>query len=270
MRPSRRTVTQLALAVLAIDGSTAPQRPGAIDLTYLANEGFLIGGGGKKILVDALLREGIPKYYLRPSPATLSRMETATSPFDGIDLVLATHYHRDHFDAGSVAAHLRANPKATFVSVHQAADLVTAAFPAGARERSRILATTPDRNQSASLAVSDIPVKVIRLMHGNFQNTGFLVAVAGKKILHLGDSDAEVSNFDAFDLEKEQIDLALIPYWYFLDAEGKRVVRDHIRARRVVAIHIGIEGRVARDLAGIRKEFPDVILATEPGQRWTF
>ena len=98
----------------------------------------------------------------------------------------------------------------------------------------------------------------------------FLFAVAGKKILHLGDSDAEVSNYDAYDLEKETIDIALIPYWYFLNEEGKRVVRDHIRARKVIAIHIGTEERMRRDIEKIRSEFPGIDLATKPGERWTF
>lgn len=92
--------------------SVSAQSSGPIELTYIANEGFLITGGGKKVLVDALLREGIPESYLRPAPETLKKMEASQPPFDGVDLVLATHFHRDHFNAGSVAAHLRANPRA--------------------------------------------------------------------------------------------------------------------------------------------------------------
>lgn len=244
-----------------------------VELTYIANEGFLIAGGGKKVLVDALLREGIPQDYARPDPNTLRKMESAEPPFDHVDLALATHFHRDHFNAASVAAHLRANPQVTFVSVHQAADLVAKEFAPGAREFARILSTTPDPQQKRHLTVNGIPLNVIRLRHGKFENTGFLLTLAGKKILHLGDSDGDVANFDVFDLEKEQIDVALVPYWYFLSTEGKRVVREHIRARNVIAIHVAIEkpdGEAKRDVAAIRREFPDVIIATEPGKRWIF
>ena len=69
---------------------------------------------------------------------------------------------------------------------------------------------------------------------------------------------------------QETIDIALIPYWYFLNEEGKRVVRDHIRARKVIAIHIGTEERTRRDIEKIRSEFPGIDLATKPGERWTF
>lgn len=258
------------ILVAAALASLSAQSPGPIELTYIANEGFLIVGGGKKVLVDALLREGIPESYLRPAPETLKKMEASQPPFDAVDLVLATHFHRDHFDATSVAAHLRANPRAKFISVHEATELVHKAFPAGARESARIVSTTPEFGRKISLTFADVPVQVIRLRHGRFQNTGFLITLAGKKILHLGDSDGDVSNFDTFDLEKEKIDVALVPYWYFLSGEGKRVVREQIDARNVFAIHVGIEENVGRDLSQIRREFPGVIIATEPGRRWTF
>lgn len=271
MRTSRFAFA-IFILVAAAWASLSAQPRSPIELIYIANEGFLMTGGGKKILVDALLRQGIPEDYLRPAPETLRKMEAAQPPFD-VDLVLATHFHRDHFDAGSVATHLRANPRANFVSVHEAAELVHKEFPAAARESARILSTTPEYGRKIALTVADIPVQVIRLRHGRFQNTGFLITLAGKKVLHLGDSDAEVSNFDAFDLEKEKVEVALIPYWYFLDKEGKRVLREQIAARQVIAIHVGVDkpdGETKRDVAQIRREFPDVIIATEPGKRWTF
>ena len=268
-----KTPLRLMLAVLlagALYATAAAQTPERVELTYIANEGFLVTGAHKKVLVDALLREGIPKYYERPSPETRQKMESAQHPFHNVNLVLATHFHRDHFDAGSVAAHLRANPQATFVSVHEATELVHKEFAASAPENARIRTTTPEYGHKVALTISEIPLQVIRLRHGKFQNTGFLFTVAGKKILHLGDSDGEVSNFDVFDLEKEQIDVALVPYWYFLSAEGKRVVQEHIRARNVIAFHVSLDDDGKRDTERIRREFPAVIIATQPGARWTF
>ncbi len=269
---SNRLLGILLCLATAFDSAAAQAKQG-VELTYIANEGFLITGGGKKILVDALLRQGIPEYYLRPDVQTLKKLEGAHPPYDAVDLVLATHFHRDHFDAGSVAAHLRANPKATFVSVHQAADLVAQQFPPGAREAARVLSTTPAYNQKTRLTVAGIPIEAVRLRHGQFENTGFLITLAGKTILHVGDADAEVVNFAAFGLGKQKIDVALIPYWYFLSDEGKRVVRERISAAKLIAIHIDIEkpdGELRRSLAQIRGEFPAVILATRAGERWTF
>ena len=271
--PALRFVSVSWLLIAIGFGFAAAQPSGKVELTYIANEGFLITGGGKKVLVDALLREGIPQDYPRPAPETLQKMESAQAPFDRVDLVLATHFHRDHFNAASVAAHLKANPQATFVSVHQAADLVAKEFAPGAREFARILSTTPDFRQKRRLTVNDIPLEAIRLPHGNFENTGFLITLAGKKILHLGDSNGAVANFDVFDLQKEQIDVALIPYWYFLSAEGKRVVREHIGARQIIAIHLSIEkpdGELRREVESIRREFPSIIIAIEPGRHWSF
>lgn len=258
----------LAALFIAASGMTfGAQSTGELEITYIANEGFLIAGGGKKVLIDALLREGIPESYLRPVPETLTKMESAQPPFDGVDVVLATHFHRDHFDAGSVAGHLKANPRAVFISVHEATSLV---FKDVAVEARRVLTALPEYGRRISLTPSGISIQAIRLRHRRFENTGFLITLAGKKVLHLGDSEDTASNFDAFDLEKENIDIGLIPYWFFLSEEGKQVVRGHINARKLIAIHVGIDDGVRRDIEKIRREFPEVAIALKSGERWIF
>lgn len=281
MNRLRFIATLTILAIIATAVCVAQER-GAVELTYIANQGFLIQGAGKRILVDALFRDDIG--YAPPAAETLRQLEGAAAPFDELTIVLATHFHRDHFSAASVAAHLRRNPKATFVSVRQATDLLAKEWPAGSQESARILSSTPAPNQKARVTVDGVPIDVMRLKHGNWENTAFLIHLGGKKILHLGDSDGEISNFDAFDLEKEQIDVAMVPYWYFLYDEGMQVLREHIRARQVIAFHIpadtSTDARVAAHMtksggqtgirAKIQAALPGAIAATDPGRRWTF
>jgi L-ascorbate metabolism protein UlaG (beta-lactamase superfamily) len=37
-----------------------------VQATYVGNEGFLISGNGRKILIDSLYREGVPGYVVIP------------------------------------------------------------------------------------------------------------------------------------------------------------------------------------------------------------
>ncbi len=271
----------LAIFVALIHGGAAPAN-GPLHVTYIANEGVLLEGGGKKVVIDAMFRR-LAGY---PYPAAEQRadMEAARDAFARVDLVLATHVHADHFDAGVVGAHLAANPRAAFVAVQQVTDALAKGYRDFSRWAARVQQVTPTLGASISLPVSDVPLQVLRLSHGDTMNAGFLLDLGGAKVLHLGDADGTVANFDAFDLQSAGIDVALAPYWYALDAEGRRVIREHIAPKRVVFFHIaednpddpqlrehmqqmgGRTGLVAR----IKKEFPNAVFLLTPLSRFTF
>lgn len=125
--------------------SIVPVKSGTLEVTYLANEGFMIAGGGKKILIDALFREGVGGYAVL-STATRALLEQACSPFDGVEAVFATHFHADHFDAEAVLAHLKNNPQAFFFSTNQAADKLRATGQFDA-VKTRLVATLPKEGE---------------------------------------------------------------------------------------------------------------------------
>ncbi len=84
------------LCLVALTVLVASPLPAELEITYVANEGFLLAGGGKKVLIDALFDGGIAGYPTIPDELRPS-LEQARPPFDGVDLVLATHFHGDHF-----------------------------------------------------------------------------------------------------------------------------------------------------------------------------
>ena len=166
-------------------------------ITYLANEGVLIQAWGKKVVMDGMFRHLAG--YQRPSDAMRSDMQDALGLFAGVDLVLATHHHADHFDARVVGWHPAANPKATFVAVKQVTESLAKGHMGYEQIAPRVLEVTPDFGQRKDLRVADINLSVIRLRHGNTMNVAFLLTVGcgktlhltvgGRKILHLGDSE---------------------------------------------------------------------------------
>jgi L-ascorbate metabolism protein UlaG (beta-lactamase superfamily) len=246
-------------------------------IVYVANEGIVVNTPlQKKVVIDGMFRH-LPGYP-RPSEAVRNQMENALGPFAGVDLVLATHSHADHFDPKVVGWHLSANPTATFVAGRQVTEALAKNFQSAGQFASRVLEVTPDFGQRKDLRVVDIDLSVLRLRHGSTMNTGYLLDLGVFKILHVGDADGEVSNFDPYDLQKEGINIALVPYWYALDEESRRVIREHIAPKQVIFFHIpednpdddylrkhmqevgGRAGLVAR----IKKDFPQALFLLTP------
>jgi len=71
-----------------------------LSVQYLGNEGFLVRAGDDAVILDGLVRGGIPPYVRLPDAARAG-LEAAEPPFDDIDVALASHFHSDHFDDGS-------------------------------------------------------------------------------------------------------------------------------------------------------------------------
>ena len=86
-----------------------------LELTFLANEGFLIRSGETKVLIDAFVEKPVSVYAALP-PEVRERMLACEAPFDGIDLALATHAHPDHFQASLACRFLSKATDCLFVS----------------------------------------------------------------------------------------------------------------------------------------------------------
>ncbi len=240
------------------------QQPGSLEITYIANEGVLISSGDKQVLIDGLHREYKPDYAFLPA-AEREKIETAKAPFDKIDLILVSHLHLDHFHPESVGLHLKHNPKATLVSSQQVVDEVEKKSKDYQAIKARVMSATPPVRERVAMKVSGIDFEVLGLSHGTgrfqwIQNLGHIVKLGGKKLLHVGDADTAVENFEKFNLDEEGIDIAFVPFW-FLQGDGQRVISEHIKPKRIIAVHISPANAesVAKE---IKQGFPDVVAFT--------
>lgn len=258
-----------------------PAPAGGLEITYVGNEGFLIASGETKVLVDALYRQGVAGYLVHP-PALREKLESAAPPFDGVDIVLATHFHADHFDAGAVAAHLEASPGALFVSTPQAVEKMRAGsgWP-GIRDRVR--ETFPPVGDRFMVTHGGATVTAVNLHHGRgrpIQNLGFIIEVGGRRLLHMGDTQASREDLAPHRLEDSGIDICLIPYWYLTDGSLREAAMREVRPRTVVPIHIpaadapasyfGEPGALEGLLAAIDEAHPGAVIFREPLERRTF
>ena len=239
----RALATVLFLALLGLAVRQQPARAELeLELVYLANEGFLVRVGEHELLIDAFVNEPYAGYASVPAELQAA-MLAGKPPFDGVKLALASHYHRDHFQAQGAAEFLRAHPETRFLSSPQVVDALTAELgedPA----TGRIEALLPEPGQKTEATEKETRIELIRLPHSGgartafVENLGHVLELGGARILHVGDADALDPAVDGYDLEKRALDVAFVPYWWLGDAAGVALARKLTGAKHLVAVHV--------------------------------
>lgn len=267
-----------AVLTLAVSGLTGSRWQGpqgdasqALSITYVANEGVLLSAAGRHVLIDGLFRyyrDGFPL----PHDSTREALERATTPFDGVDVVLVTHRHGDHFHPAAVASHLLANPRATLLTSRQVIDSLRGSLPPNHDLERRMLARTLVPFRVSREEVAGIGITMLGLPHGGPQRAivehlGFVVELGGRRILHVGDADISEDTFRPFRLDTARIDVAMVPVWMATSAEGRRVIDRWIKPRQVIVFHMP-----AGDLEGaaVRQALPTAIVFTQSLDRRSF
>jgi len=268
---------------LVISSTSAAEN--AAKAHYIANEGFLIEVGAKKVLIDALFDNQSITWCHVPDEMTLRKMENAEAPFDGVDLILVTHAHPDHFSPHSVIRRLRNDPAAVVIGPPQ---MVAALGAAGATEQEleeRIVEVDLELFDSIALDVAGIGVRAYRLKHSeymiedpttgeeidrhrNVENLIYLIEVGGKRVLHVGDAvlsqNPELFNDGVF----EKVDLDVVFLEYFDSSEETRAILDRwMNIDRTVFMHLPAQ---ADEIETISQEleltFPNRVIFDAPLQ----
>jgi L-ascorbate metabolism protein UlaG (beta-lactamase superfamily) len=249
------------------DFSSAAKEPAKArenTVTFVGISGFLVEVDGKKVLID-----GLSNFT---SPAVEQRLLAGEAPFDGLDLVLATHSHGDHFKAATVGRCLQNHPKAAFVAPPDAAGQVTGfpgrVFPVQAGEAKRTL-----------LEVNGIRIQAMPLSHGTpppgvpgIVNLGYLVTIGSVTFFHSGDIDPSRLTPEllrALGLPDERIDFAFVPGFFLAMPEPPPFVTAGIRPRVFIAAHLPPAGQEPLDEAGLRRNFPTAVLFKAEMDSWT-
>jgi L-ascorbate metabolism protein UlaG (beta-lactamase superfamily) len=140
--------------------------------------------------------------------------------------------------------------------------------------RSRVTAATPPWKERRAMKMAGVDFEILGLSHGtgrhaSIQNLGHVIKLGGKKLLHVGDADTGVANFQDFNLDEEGIDIAFIPVWFLLYDEGRTIVREHIKPKQIIAVHIS-PSEAASASEQLKKEFPNAVPFTTLLQKVSF
>jgi Beta-lactamase superfamily domain len=251
--------------ILAAAGMLAAGAPGQPwnTVTFVGISGFLIEVDGKKVLIDGLTNF--------TSPAIERRLLAAEAPFDGLDLVMATHSHGDHFKADLVGRCLQKYPKAAFVAPTDAADQVPG-FPG------RVFSVRADEGKRTVLEANGIRIQAMPLSHGTpppgvpgIVNLGYLVTVGSVTFFHSGDIDPSQLTPEllrALGLPDEKIDFAFVPGFFLAMPEPPPFVTQGIRPHVFIAAHLPLSGQEPLDAAAIRRNFPTAVVFKSELDSW--
>jgi L-ascorbate metabolism protein UlaG (beta-lactamase superfamily) len=219
-----------------------------LEVTCLANAGYLVSHEGRAVLVDALFDINVdpalpPRLHDHLDPERQAVVEAALPPFDGVELVLVTHGHDDHFTPGAVASFLDSNRRATLVCPGDVAERVRRAGPDPVVLEGRIRSLDPDPGTTAETRWEGLSVRALGLPHtgrtdGIAGHNGYLVEIGPHRFLHLGDASATADDFDAFgSMLGDEIDVVFAPYWFVMEPGGMGLLRERLRPRHVVVTH---------------------------------
>ncbi len=271
-----KRVLLLVLVLIAASGAVQPTpcsafpsraeaSPAGVRVTFVGNSGFMITIGGKKILIDAMF-VGNSEYRLPQD--VQDALADARPPFDGVDVILVTHNHGDHFNAPMVRQHLKNNSKARLISTAQ----VTGQL---ADFGDRVIPLAATNGKPAQKEVDGIQVEAIYLSHGpvpagreEIVNFGYIASVDGINLFHTGDAYTRVIDMTVPLSPGKPIDLAFIPHMTLDDEPfNRKIVQEWIKGRYIFPIHYAYTMRPL-DRAKIKSSYPDAILFDKELQSW--
>lgn len=257
-----------ALIVWAFSFSTNAQT-----VTYLGNEGMLIEYQDSKVLIDGLFYD-ISGRFDSPSDEVVNGIIEGKGDYKGIQAVLITHTLPDHFDAASHVNFMLKNKTASMIATKQAADSMlvkTDSFPS---IESRVTLTPWIKGWQTYQINDKITVQSAYTKHAGkafarIQHQIFLVTIGDKKVLHVADTQMDVDYFDNLRLIYEDVDLAIVPFWFLTSLFGAEIVEKHIGATKVAGMHLPNRDN-EKSLEKIKQFFPNAVVFSETGQKISF
>jgi L-ascorbate metabolism protein UlaG (beta-lactamase superfamily) len=277
----RRFASPILLLALISIGASAESPPTTVQ--YIANEGFLIEVGDAKVLIDALFDDRTIAYAHVPDEQTLARMTKAEPPFDDIDVILATHRHRDHFSIGPVFERLSNDPSVVFVGPPQAVEGLRIVASDLEDLLGRVREVDVELFASAKIEVSGISIRAIHFRHSPYmvtdpetgqeynrhegiENLIYLIEMNGVRLLHVGDATL-THNLEFFTGEPfpgGPIDIVFLEFFDWSE-ETKAILDRWIQPDHVVFMHLPREKeKIAAIEQNLLATFPNAVVFAEP------
>ncbi|MFT3753743.1 MAG: MBL fold metallo-hydrolase [Paludibacter sp.] len=244
-------------------------------ITSIANEGFLLESTTCKILIDALFSDGY-ETFSTPPKEVIDNIMDSKAPFDGIDLYMLTHYHKDHCDPALINKYLSNYKNIPFVANKPSIVFIDGCcFGFNARKQ-QFKVLTPENNQSISATVNNIQVKAFGIKHlslyknnidleENMFNSSYLLDLDGIKVFHSG--DIEINGIEEFIKNNhkwtDSINVAFL--YYNLLKSGKSdldYILKTLNPKHIVVMHTPEKKKeeISQKLEELKNSFPGITI----------
>lgn len=242
---------------------------------YLANAGVMVAKGESKVLFDPFFRNDYDAYDLVPPDIEQAILDGAP-PFDGVDAVLISHHHDDHFDPKLVVAYLQRWPDIELYAPQQAIDvLLNSAHAPDIALLDRIHGLAMDEGGDAiELHAGDLLIEAVEIAHAGWpsrhtevDNMTFRVSLdPHTTVVHLGDADKSREHYEPHRefWESRTPILAFAPVWLLLSEPGRLVLEEYVDSEHVIGVHVW--KTVPDDPADRPADFDGLDIFTEPGE----
>ena len=213
---------------------------GKVTVTSVANAGVLINTKKNKFLIDGL-HKGKNHTYSPVDEETAEKIIAAKDIFQGLDALLISHEHSDHFSAELSLRALKENKALQIISTQA----VTGALKKAEKDEdvtSRIWTMHPNLNKSLHMNIRGVNIEACSLSHDTYENASsenlaFLFSLNGKTFLHVGDAKADAEAFGQLECLKRKIDVMFVPFTYVGTAEGRKVISE-LKPVKLVVMHL--------------------------------
>lgn len=208
-------------------------------ITYIANQGVFIEYNGKKVLIDALHDEHLSHYQATRIPYRLI-MNSASTPFEKVDLFLVTSALGDHFDKDLTVEFFEKHTETILVAPRQVLDTMGTLNHLEAQFYP-ILET----DNGMMYAMDGINIQTFPLIHAynkeseGVDNMAYLLDFDGLRILHVGDANFLPENLNR--IQKaigKGVDYIILPDWFFKNKEDVAKVKKQIKAKKFIVAHV--------------------------------
>ncbi|HED64366.1 MAG TPA: MBL fold metallo-hydrolase [Planctomycetes bacterium] len=233
-----------------------------LEITYLANDGFLLEAGPYSVLIDGFVAKKVDDYPALPERVA-KRLAAGQKPFRGRVFCLVSHPHPDHFQARLLEQFLDHNERASLISGPR----VVARLQEEAKDftkikgRVRAMPVDPGRVRVLDLATG-FRIAFMQMPHvGELAspNYGHIIDLGGFKILHVGDAEASPEVFSALGFPGPEVDVAIVPFWFFTSEDGIHILDDMIRPGTKVVTHVP-KSELELFSARLELDNPDAVL----------
>jgi len=243
-----------------------------LGISYIGNMGVLLENKNKTVLIDGFHKKYKPA-YLHPSKGMVdSLIRGKYAGFTRLELSLVTHKHKDHFSPELSLHFLTENKESLLIGPDQVKEeLIKIDNDGGAfLDQLKVIDT---ENKTPSIQHKGILIQSIKcghtyqIKHKNVQNVAYLIDINGYKVLHVGDTEWDLSKeaFEKLQLAESNIDVAILPFWMLIEENSKSKLNDLIRPKMTVATHLD-PNFAHQFVEKIQLSMPDVVCLTQPNK----